>query len=57
MQAQINYKVLLLFFLIITAYGCESEISSDDKYKQVYYDCYHVSQDFFKQISKIDYKT
>lgn len=48
-------------YLLITALlllGCDiiNENSEETEYKQVYYDCYYISQEIFKKISRIDYR-
>ncbi len=48
--------LLITILLLISCDGYQTDKSETD-YKKVYYDCYHVSQDFFKKISKIDYKS
>lgn len=51
-------KIILILTCLLLVFGCEGFNSdeSETEYKQVYYDCYHVSQEMFKKISKIDYK-
>lgn len=47
--------LLILSFLLLNCSGDITTETEKTKEKQVYYDCYHVSQDKFKKISKIDY--
>jgi len=49
-------KYILITTFLLFSCGGNSEESSETKYKQVYYDCYHISQEIFKKISKIDYR-
>jgi len=49
-------KYILTITFLLFSCGGNNEISTETKSKQVYYDCYHVSQDMFKKISRIDYK-
>jgi len=48
-------KYLLISALLIIACNGNIENSEETEYKQVYYDCYYISQEKFKRISKIDY--
>jgi len=49
-------KYLLIFTLLLLSCNSNSENTPDTEYKQVYYDCYHLSQDIFKKIPRIDYR-
>ena len=48
-------KYLLITVLLLLSCDIYDETSEDTEYKQVYYDCYYVSQEKFKVISRIDY--
>ena len=48
-------KILIIALLLISCRGSETN-KVETEYKQVYYDCYHLSQDIFKKISRIDYR-
>ncbi len=49
-------KYIILTTLFLLGCGGSNEDAADTKYKQAYYDCYYESQEFFKKISKIDFK-
>ena len=49
-------KYLFLTAFLLLSCGDFGEQTPESKYKQVYYDCYYVSQEFFKKISPIDYQ-
>jgi len=49
-------KYILTITFLLFSCGGNNEISTETEFKQVYYDCYHISQDMFKKISRIDYR-
>ena len=49
-------KILLILTILILCWGCDETNKAETEYKQVYYDCYYVSQNMFKKIPKIEYE-
>jgi len=49
-------KYLLILTLLLFSCNSNIENTQETEYKQVYYDCYHLSQEIFKKISRIDYR-
>lgn len=49
-------KLLLIFMVLLMSTGCYDTSTEEANYKQVYYDCYYLSQNMFKKISKIEYE-